>query len=911
MLDAFKKTGKTARTQAEELEALIATCREERAALSTMLTQMQLQTTKLATAGKTLQEVDEKAGKAHARLDEVVERLSKADARAGELEHIDTRIQALSGSIQQAEQTTARLTASDGALEQHKTLLQTLMSQGEAARESLEGLQQDRTALDALREELRHAQAEVRGSRDDSGAMKRELETLRTETTDLVRNVSQARDLSRETREQAETTTALVVDVEKRLGPLAELQELSRNAEERMASLNALAEHVNQKIKSLENQKHTVERAVVESNRLNEMIWAMDVQIGKLNEGGLQASRTEELIERVEALARDVAGQIEVGTKAREGFERDLTKLDKNRITLAEFVHGFTDRLTVERKALDAFDERSRVLQASIAEAEKKVDEQAARDRRAQAFDQRAALMTQQLEALHAQAGELQIKHSALESLQDSLAEVDVLAKKTASQYESLKHGRQEIDAFRAEIQEVFKSHASAIQLRDRLSSDRAALESFIDRTDAFSAGVPQLQTQLNAIAQKLATIEAGSQQAEKLAAVAADLERQMKRIAGQEQFVERVGARLEALSALTVEVDSKMGDQISRRGEVDTLRSQMEGVTIQVADARQKLEDVSVLQEQLVPLTTQLSELAHQIETAQARFRATQKDEATLADQERRLAALDDSARTTSQQVTERLTQVHALSDELGRSVEARDRLLEELANVQARQHDVATQMDAADGQLARLDATAKDLEQRGSQLAFAEKRIGAFEGRLVDLSQMANQIESTIQTVAERESVVDAVRKEVHCIHELSARSKSDLEHVESHRAEMVTLREQLDGLLAAIAETETRIAAIDGRRKVVDEVQLKTNAIVNMLEDVRLNMDTLGEHKTIMEQAMGDFARLTELVQESQTTLRALKAERELAGRIERGTKRLRAKTDRGQSTARPAGGQDATA
>jgi chromosome segregation ATPase len=574
-------------------------------------------------------------------------------------------------------------------------------------------------------------------------------------------------------------------------------------------------------------------------------------------------------------------------------------------------VHGFTDRLTVERKALDAFDERSRVLQASIAEAEKKVDEQAARDRRAQAFDQRAELMTKQLEALHAQAGELQLKHSALESLQDSLAEVDVLAKKTASQYESLKHGRQEIDAFRAEIQEVFKSHASAIQLRDRLSSDRAALESFIDRTDAFSAGVPQLQTQLTAIAQKLATIEAGSQQAEKLAAVAADLERQMKRIAGQEQFVERVGARLEALSELTVEVDGKMGDQISRRGEVDTLRSQMEGVTIQVADARQKLEDVSVLQEQLVPLTTQLSELAHQIETAQARFRATQKDEATLADQERRLAALDDSARTTAQQVAERLTQVHALSDELGRSVEARDRLLEELANVQARQHDVATQMDAADGQLARLDATAKDLEQRGSQLAFAEKRIGAFEGRLVDLSQMANQIETTIQNVAQRESVVDAVRKEVHRIHELSARSKSDLEHVESHRAEMLTLREQLDGLLAAIAETETRIAAIDGRRKVVDEVQLKTNAIVNMLEDVRLNMDTLGEHKTIMEQAMGDFARLTELVQESQTTLRALKAERELAGRIERGTKRLRAKTDRGQSGVKPTSGQDATA
>ena len=101
-------------------------------------------------------------------------------------------------------------------------------------------------------------------------------------------------------------------------------------------------------------------------------------------------------------------------------------------------------------------------------------------------------------------------------------------------------------------------------------------------------------------------------------------------------------------------------------------------------------------------------------------------------------------------------------------------------------------------------------------------------------------------------------------------------------------------MDGLLGTIGETETRISAIEGRKRVVDEVQLKTNAIMHMLEDVRLNMDTLGEHKAVMDHVMADFNRLNELVQESQTTLRALQAERELAGRIERGSKRLRAKT-----------------
>ena len=43
MLDAFKKnTGPNGRAQADELQALINSSREERAALSTMLTQIQV-----------------------------------------------------------------------------------------------------------------------------------------------------------------------------------------------------------------------------------------------------------------------------------------------------------------------------------------------------------------------------------------------------------------------------------------------------------------------------------------------------------------------------------------------------------------------------------------------------------------------------------------------------------------------------------------------------------------------------------------------------------------------------------------------------------------------------------------------------------------------------------------------------
>jgi len=907
MLEAFKKSGKNGRNQAEELEALIATCREERAALSTMLTQMQLQSTKLATAGKSLQEVDEKAGQAHTLLDEVMQRLGKADTRAKELETIDARIGSLVDSVREAQEETTRLTAPGGELHQHKQAIEALSSQAQAALDTIETLKSDQAALDALRNQVRQSQSEVRESKDECSQIRSQLDALRGRAAELSQEMARTSDLSRTARDDAHAAAQIVESVENRLGPLQELRDIAQTTEERMATLNALAEHVNQKIKALENQKHTVERAVVESNRLNEMIWAMDVQINKLNEGGLQASRTEELIERVEAVAREVSEQIEAGTAARDGFARDLMKLEKDRSALAGFAHAFTERMTIERTALDGFDQRVRDLQASVADAEKKLDEHAAQERRREAADARVVQLTRQLEKLNGEAAELQRKQASLESLQSSLSEVDDLAKRTASQYESLEQGRQQLDAARQEMRDIFKSHAEAAELRDRLISDRTSVEAFLARVESFSTGIPSLEARLDGITAKLATVDEGTEKAGILSALATDLDRRMGRLASQEEFVERVAGRLDALTATTVEVDQKLEQQIMRRAELDALRSQADGVAIQVADARQKLEAVSAIQQQLLPLTTQLSGLTEQIETAHARFLAAQKDEALLGEQERRLSILDEQARLTSSEVAARLSEVQALSNELQRSVSVKNELVEELAGVQSRQNDVAMHLDAADGQLKRLETAAKDLDKRGSQLAVAEKRIGAFETRLGDLCQMADDIEATLKRVAGRETLVQAVRREVEGIHEISARSKADLEHVAAHRAEMVTLRDKLDGLLATIAETETRIAAIDGRRKVVDEVQVKTNVIVNMLEDVRLNMDTLGEHKTIMEQAMADFARLTELVQESQTTLRALKAERELAGKIERGTKRLRAKTDRAQTGVKPGSNQ----
>ena len=87
---------------------------------------------------------------------------------------------------------------------------------------------------------------------------------------------------------------------------------------------------------------------------------------------------------------------------------------------------------------------------------------------------------------------------------------------------------------------------------------------------------------------------------------------------------------------------------------------------------------------------------------------------------------------------------------------------------------------------------------------------------------------------------------------------------------------------------------MAVIETRKKLVDEVQLKTNVIVNVLEDVRVNLEMLTEQRAVVDHVVESMARVNATVQSAQATLKSLQTERELAERIERGIKLLRSKT-----------------
>jgi hypothetical protein len=95
-------------------------------------------------------------------------------------------------------------------------------------------------------------------------------------------------------------------------------------------------------------------------------------------------------------------------------------------------------------------------------------------------------------------------------------------------------------------------------------------------------------------------------------------------------------------------------------------------------------------------------------------------------------------------------------------------------------------------------------------------------------------------------------------------------------------------------AAGKTHETIAAIEARRRNVEEVHSKTTMITNLLGDVRVNLESVSEQKVVVDYIVDRLAELEFVILEAQNTLRMLNQERELAERIEKSIKQLRDRT-----------------
>ena len=889
MLEALKRRGAASREPVPERDL-----REEREALTALLRHLDASAAPVRALADAVAQLEARVAAVETRTAAAHEQLADVSTAAAAAAALSGTVKDLAETVREARQTADRLTSPDGELHQQRQVVQQLVAQSLQSRATLDTLAAEQARLDALRADLGRATQQLQESRVLVTETTAEIGAVKTAASEALAAQAQMRELATRTEEDAARAVTFVHDVDQKLQGFSKLQDLARTVEERTIALNSLVEHVTQKAKVLEHQKSAVEQAVLESHRLTELVSAMEGQVAKLDAASRRGVNVEEMVERVEQTLRQSSLQLQAAERSRDALAADLKTLDRERAGLVDFVRSHEDRVAAGRRELDAHQTRVTALQQSVADLERAHQLLAARGPEVDGMRERIDALAVQLAGFDSRAATFGEKMASLEEIHEHLVSVDEMSRRATWQMESLKGARQDLEALRADIEQFYREQTEASQLRDKLAAERAALESFLDRMSAFAVQVPELDERMNAIKKKLSIVDEGTAKAANLVAIADDLDRQMARLAGHQAFVERIESRLNALNVLTADVDKKLDDQTRRRGEVETLRNLCDSVSLEVTDIRQKLDGIGQTQSKLLPITGQIASLKADVERAHTRLAAALQDQATLTSQERRISEMLQSVRALGSETSEQLTQAQGLSASLERSEALKGTLVKELALVQGRQKEVAGQLETADAQMKALEATVRNLEQRHDQLAFSEKKISTFEAKVAELKGVTETIERRIQDVVARDETVQSIRREVEGVHDVSARSKADLNHLDAHRSDIVALRSRVDELLATAQATEQRIASINAQRRMVDEVQLKVAVTSNMLEDVRAHLETVGEHKAVLDYALEQVARLDTMSREAQVTLRSLQAERELAERIEHSIQSLRART-----------------
>jgi chromosome segregation ATPase len=883
--------GTKAKKHSDELNTIVLAARHERDALDALLEQLDGRHGKLAEVSTTVEHVRDKAIDASEQLTAIVARISDLDKRVAAFEGIHAHVAEMTEMVRQTQEAAALLADSSGQLERHREAMETLAEEYRETRTAIETLGAQRQIVTDAHDELQRFQTDLRGAIDQAGVVNRELDQLHNQAAGLASDQAAIGRAAETVLENTAAATRTVKDVETKIASLGMLHELAATTEERLKSLNALAEHVAVKTKALETQRVTVDHAASEASRLNEMVWAMQGQIGKLEEGNRHVARAEEVLHRAEALAEEVQSEFDAAAVRRDAFSRETARIEKAGAQMIQTVLAQLERLAIEQKSFDAHEQRIADLRTALDGAEGKLEAILARHEAASALDRKAETLGQTVGQLSTELAKLSGRRADVDALGERLAQVEATARDVEARQARIESGRQQLEELRADLEAVHTSRASAAELCVQLNADRAALEMAGAKFARFAIDAPAIESQLEAVLEKLRLLGDADRIAERTQETIAELEATLARSSEKFQFVEKFEQRLHGLHKLNADVGRRMDEQLVRRADLEGIRNRTEEISAHISDAHQKLDAIRTAQEKVAAILGSAAALGRDIEQLETRMNGLRRSETDLAEHEQRLEALVAAGRDHQAALAEQTTHLETLTEDLNRGSLLKNELIADLTRVQAEHQEAAARLAATEEQLKYLDALRQQLDDRQSALTAAEQRMTAFEARAEHLARLAADNDLKLQGIAGREVMVAAVKAEVDQVRDVAAAAKSDVEAIIERREELQTLRTRLDMLGQALGNTDERIATIESRRALVEEVQSRTELIANLLEDISANLDMVAAQKAQIEYVSDQVARLEFSVQQSQNTIRALHHERERAERVEEAIRQLR--------------------
>jgi chromosome segregation ATPase len=884
-----RRDGSATASPVADVQQLLSDIQDERRSLEAVLSP---DAGNISAVRAALDDVEQRASALERQLDDLGSRAEQLGRTSRSVESLEARIAALEEGVRSAEARTDQTLQRTAEMEDQRWALHEMTALAQKTLTRLEALKGD-PEITQLAEQVPVIREDCTRIREQHIALVNEANVLQATTTAVLQEATAAAQTSRDANDHADNASRQLDEFERRLEAAVQMNAVMQDTTSQFQTLNALAEHVSLKLKALEGQHQTIERVLVDSRRVNDMVWEMEVQIGKLNEGSTLASRVEEDLVRLERLYQEMAGKLEEVARGRTQLTETADEQQRDAVELLQSIQGHLDRLAVRQKEMDTLSERLRTAQAGLADAERRLASVSATERTMAALGDHVEILASRIGELTLQAKGLQDKQASLNLLEERLDDVDRATRHTTAQIEVLAERRKDLDSLKAAFDAFDATHAAARTLVDGLRNDKQEFARFVQHASEFMNAAPRMDAAIEELTTRVAETEAHAARAISMSPEIEDLTDRVTSLTPRLQIVDELQGRLSGLHELSAEIDRRLGAQLARLTEIEQMRVTCDGVATQTADAQHKLEALEKAQARLSPMNSQVVQLDADVTTARASLASLQRDQESIASQERRMAELHESARALTVELAGRLESMDALQSELAAAGTNKQELYSALAQLQALQREACAATRETDAQLHELASRWKQIEERRSQLTTVEQAVAAVESRYHSLENLADDVRSKIDALAERERIVEAVKQELETIHTISKKSQEDLAALAERRAEIADGRTELERLATALADATGKMADVERRSAAVDEVRRNADAVVCLLDDVRVTLDTVGEHKAIIDHVAEMLARLDDVISEARGTTKALQAERKLGQRIAENVRNIHAR------------------
>ena len=273
------------------LRELVNEVRQERGELESLLARASAAAHNAASHADGLTDLDERAKKLSSQIGTAEQRIERLTGIGDRVEEIRVRAEEVERSQDQSQSHVAALKVEMASVETSVREVRDVQKQAGELRLDLAALMGEKGSVRELENTTESLRAEVEGLVQSVAQVSERERELRKSHDGTILRFADMKDSASELAQELQSSSGRLAKLQSTFGQLSKVEEVAARAEQQLQSLNALGDHVTQKLHSLENQGEVVDRAAAQAARLDDLVWEIDGRLKKVQKDGKQISQ--------------------------------------------------------------------------------------------------------------------------------------------------------------------------------------------------------------------------------------------------------------------------------------------------------------------------------------------------------------------------------------------------------------------------------------------------------------------------------------------------------------------------------------------------------------------------------------------------------------------------------------------